>query len=114
MPMKLVIDWIEETVDRDRQMYSLNDEQFESLKAALRDNPRRGQAKGHGHYEYLFRHVMVHYVLVVEKERVLVLIMGVRPPEAVGRSQELMKVMREISDMLREIRGLTRLFGDRE
>jgi hypothetical protein len=112
--VKIELEWVEETVDRDRQMYGLTDARFELLKAALLDTPRAGKSRDGVNYEYLFGGLMVHYVLVVQERRLLVLIMAVRPPEAVSRSKEVMKILRQVADLARAIRSLAWLFGGGE
>jgi hypothetical protein len=112
--VKLVVDWIEETVDRDRQMYGLTDAKFGLLKDALRDNPRAGDSKDNVNFEFLFGGLMVHYLLKVEPQHVLVLITGVRPPATVSRSKEVGNILRQAAILLRAIKGLGGMFGGGE
>lgn len=90
----------------DKDLYSLLDQDNDLLKYNLKQAPQLGTYQPDGTYEYCFGGYLVKYALLIDREGVLITLLGIRPQIAISNSEKTKRLIKKALDLWKEVKGV--------
>jgi hypothetical protein len=98
-PVEVVIQWLP-VVEYDRQLYTVSETDFDRICGILMRDPFYGKKLRDGRRRLVYDPLLVFCITIVEMDKVVVTLTGIRPPEDIPQTERVVKMLKDLARVL--------------